>query len=276
MALRPSQRRSTAQFACTVDERFSFCLYVPDGYDERSQQQWPLVVAVHGTLRESQLMRDRFARFATAHSAIVLSPLFPAGIGDPLDVNNYKLIEYRGIRFDRILLSMIEQIAALYRLEFQRVLMYGFSGGGQFVHRFLYLHPHRLRAVSIGAPGLVTLLDPAKRWWVGTGGLHAALGVEPDLEAMRQVKVQMIIGAEDSETEVTVEPSSRLYMPGVNDAGTTRIERLRSLAASFAKHGIPVRFDLVPDVGHEYGQEILLTHVYDFFGDVLAGPKTTA
>lgn len=135
MTLRPSQRGATAQFACSADERFSFCMYVPDSYDEHSHERWPLVVAVHGTLRESQVMRNRFARFAEQRRAIVLSPLFPAGIGNPLDVDNYKLIEYRGIRFDRILLAMIDQVAAIYRLDTERVLMYGFSGGGQFVHR---------------------------------------------------------------------------------------------------------------------------------------------
>ncbi|MBL8267146.1 hypothetical protein [Steroidobacter sp.] len=271
MTLRPSQRGATAQFACAADERFSFCMYVPDSYDEGAKEAWPLVVAVHGTLRESQVMRNRFRSFAEANRAIVLSPLFPAGIGDPLDVDNYKLIEYRGIRFDRILLAMIEQIAALYRLDAGRVLMYGFSGGGQFVHRFLYLHPQRLRAVSIGAPGLVTLLDLSKPWWVGTGNMQTSLGIEPDLTALRQVQVQMIIGAEDTNPDVMVEPESRFYLPGINDAGSNRIERLRTLAANFAANGISVRFDLVPGVGHEYGQDVLITHVHGFFGAVLAG-----
>ena len=48
---------------------------------------------------------------------------------------------------------------------------FGFSGGAQFAHRFLYIHPGRLRAVSLGAPGLVTMLDETRAWWVGTGGM---------------------------------------------------------------------------------------------------------
>lgn len=277
MALRPSQRGTTAQFACAIDERFSFCMYVPESYDESSPERWPLIVAVHGTLRESQAVRARFARFAEQRRAIVLSPLFPAGLIDPTDVHNYKLIEYRGIRFDHVMLSMIEQVSATYRLDCERVLMFGFSGGGQFVHRFLYLHPRRLRAVSIGAPGLVTLLDPARPWWVGTADLREVFGIEPDLDAMRQVEVQMIIGSDDTSTsDVVVERSSRLYMPGVNDAGANRIERLRSLAANYEQTGIRVRFDLVPGVSHDSGQSTLITRVYDFFGDVLAGSRRAA
>ncbi len=52
------------------------------------------------------------------------------------DLANYKRIEFQGIRFDHILLSMIDEVAAKYRLKSNRALMYGFSGGGQFCQRF--------------------------------------------------------------------------------------------------------------------------------------------
>ena len=35
---------------------------------------------------------------------------------------------------------------------FQRFALFGYSGGGHFVHRFFMLHPQRLWALSIGAP----------------------------------------------------------------------------------------------------------------------------
>lgn len=267
--LRSSERRTTAQFACAMDQRFSYCMYVPESYDEDAHDLWPLVVVVHGTLRTAQSFRDKFAEFAEAHRVIVLAPLFPAGIDDPSDENNYKFIEYHGIRFDRILLSMIGQVAQRFRVQTQRFLMFGFSGGGQFVHRFLYLHPDRLLAVSIGAPGLITVLDSARPWWVGTQGFKAMFGVEPDIEAMKAVRVHMIIGDADISTDIQVEPTSSLYMPGANESGTTRIERLRTLAASFERAGIPVRFELAPGVKHEALRPELIGPVQSFFGEIL-------
>lgn len=264
------EKGSTSQFACATDQRFSFCLHVPHDYDEAAADRWPLIVLIHGTERGSQKYRDLFAQFADQERAIVLSPLFPCGIDEPLDLENYKFIEYRGIRFDRVLLSMVEQIGKRYRLDAQRFLIHGFSGGGHFVHRFLYLHPGRLRAASIGAPGMVTLLDSTLPWWVGTADLERHFGIGVDVAAMREVAIQMAVGDADTETwEITVPPQSRLYMPGVNDAGRTRIERLRSLAASFEREGITVRFDLVPQVKHEGWHPRFLQTVQDFFAGVL-------
>lgn len=232
-----------------------------------------MVVVVHGTHRNSQTLRTQFAEFAEAQRVIVLSPLFPAGIGDPLDVNNYKFIEYRGIRFDLVLLAMIEQVSKIYRLESERFLLFGFSGGGQFVHRFLYLHPHRLRAVSIGAPGLVTLLDAQRSWWVGTGGLGEKFGVEADLAEIRRVAIQMIVGEDDIDTDINVESTSPLFMPGANDAGATRIKRLETLAQSFRNAGIETRFDLIPGAGHDMGENLILARVQEFFGGLFDPPR---
>lgn len=267
---------ATVTFACAADPRFSFSLYVPRGYAVDCGEPWPLCVVVHGSLRNAAGFRDGFAAFADAERVVLLAPLFPAEVDGRSDDHNYKFLAYRDIRFDRLLLSMIAQAAALYRLQSERVLLFGFSGGGQFVHRFFYLHPDRLLAVSIGAPGLVTLLGN-QPWWVGTGNLAAVLGTGPDIAAMRGVPVQMIAGDGDTATdEITVEPESRLYQPGANDAGTTRIERLRTLAAKFTQAGIGVRFDLVPGVAHDGLRPELLQRVQQFFADTLAETRARA
>ena len=241
----------TAISACRADQRFSYCCYLPESYEETGTRRYPLAVLVHGSLRDATNLRDQFIDFAEANQCVLLAPLFPCGIEEPGDTHNYKRILYRGIRYDEILLSMIDEVAGLYRLKTDKLLMHGFSGGGQFVHRFFYLYPERLSAVSIGAPGVVTLPDPDKPWWRGTGDMKAIFGREPDLAAMRKVAVQMVVGGDDIETwDVTVSPKSSNWMDGINDTGATRVERLRSLEAAFLERGIAVRFDPVPGVEH--------------------------
>jgi len=262
-------RKATPFFACQMDPRFSYCLYVPTSYDETGDDARPLVVVLHGTARTAAPYRDNWMPFAEETGAILLAPLFPAHIIEPDDTDNYKLIRYHGIRFDLVLLSMVDEVAAKYRVRADRFLLHGFSGGGQFAHRFLYLHPRRLHAVSIGAPGMVTLLDEGREWWVGVGRLKERFGIPLDVAAIRQVQVQMVVGAADTDTsEITIQPDwSYWWMEGANSAGVTRIDRLQALRKSFEAHAIPVRFDVVPGVGHA-GMPVQDV-VRDFFRQVL-------
>lgn len=263
------RRGRTPIFASRMDQRFSWCCYIPDGYDPAGDRVHPLAVLVHGSLRDADILRDAFIDFAEAHQCLLLAPLFPAGIDDAEDLHNYKHIAYRGIRYDLIVLDMVEELAGRYRVAKEKVLMHGFSGGAQFAHRFFYLHPGRLRAVSVGAPGTVTLPDQ-RDWWVGVKGMEEIFGRPLDVAAMRDVAVQLVIGDQDIETwDVTVGPQSPFWMEGINDSGETRVDRLRSLETGLRSIGVDLRFDTVPGVSHD-GTGIQ-GPVKAFFSQVLAG-----
>jgi poly(3-hydroxybutyrate) depolymerase len=258
----------TTFYAARADQRFSYCLYVPSDYDEAGTKEYALAVMVHGTGRSAAAFRDRFADFGEANDCIVLAPLFPAGIIEPGELNNYKLLAFHDIRFDLLLLSMIDEIAAKYRVDISRFLLHGFSGGGHFTHRFYYVHPERLLGISIGAPGVVTLLDQTRDWWVGVRDIAARFGKPLNLAAMREVAVQMVIGDQDTETwEITIGPEDAWWMADANMAGVTRIDRMRSLKASYERHGIEARMDMVPGVAHE--PQKVIGPVKEFFAEVL-------
>jgi pimeloyl-ACP methyl ester carboxylesterase len=171
-----------------------------------------------------------------------------------------------------VLLSMVDEIGEKYGRRFERFALFGYSGGGHFAHRFLMLHPDRLWAASIGAPGSVTLLDPTRDWWVGIRDVEARFGIRIDPDAMAQVPVQMVVGGADLETwEITHREGGRNWMPGANDAGRTRPERLASLRRSFEAAGVTVRFDLVAGMAHD-GLRAVET-VKDFFADILTAKR---
>lgn len=269
-------RGATVLHASQADQRFSYCLYVPHSYREYETRSYPLAVIVHGTERQPQTYRDAFADFAERHQCVLLAPLFPCGVIEPYyELHNYKFIRFHDIRYDLLMLDIVAEVAAMYRLECERFLLFGFSGGGQFVHRFFYLHPNRLRAVSIGAPGWVTLLDSERDWWAGTRNFEEHFGQPLDLDTMRQTPVQMVIGGEDLDSwDVIIPEGSRYWMAGANDAGGTRIARIETLKASYEQAGIAVRLDIVPGVGHD-GLQVLVP-VQQFFGDVLAAVSPVA
>lgn len=132
------------------------------------------------------------------------------------------------------------------------------------------LHPERLRAVSIGAPGIVTLLDTSWDWWVGVGNFEDTFKKRLDIEAIRNVAVQMVIGSEDIETwEITLKPGDAHWMPGADVQGVNRLERMEALKRSLQANGVGVRHDVVPGVGHDGFK--MIPAVESFFGDELQG-----
>ncbi|WP_020499595.1 hypothetical protein [Sciscionella marina] len=254
-------------WALRADQRFSYYTYVPPRLAGQSGPV-PIVLVVHGTLRQPTVYRDAFAEFAEEHGCVVLAPLFPCGIVDPDDVDNYKRLEFHGIRFDLLLIRMVEEFAGRYGIEPGPLLLHGFSGGAQFAHRFLLLHAERLAAVSIGAPGAVTLLDEQRDWWVGTRDIAGRFGKAVDPAALRRVRVLTVIGEQDhGGEEVWVPETSRHWMPEANRAGADRQERLLALERNLTSHGVDVERGVVPGAGHK--GSAMLPAVREFFARIL-------
>ncbi len=271
----PYELHNAACRACQADPRFSYFLYFPEAYAPETASQHTLCVLIHGSSRTPYIYRDLFADFAERHQCVVLAPMFPVGITDADDFSSYKFLKAGKLRYDHVLLAMVEEVSNRYGLPGERFLLHGFSGGGHFVHRFFYLHARRVLALSIGAPGMVTLLDDRLDWHCGIKGMAELLNAPIDWSGMRQVPVQMVIGADDTETwEITIKPGNRYWMPGVNDAGTNRLQRLEALRQSFLKAGVSVQHDIVAGVAHEGYR--LVEAVQVFFAAALAQHRDTA
>ena len=262
----------TAIFAAKADPRFHYCLYVPPKVGSGAKVD--LLVAMHGTGRTSFLdFRDGFAEFGRWNDCAVLCPIFPVGVLGDANRSGYKYIAEGDIRYDEIVLKMVDEVAAKYAQDWSNFAMFGFSGGGHFTHRFAILHPAKLWAASIGAPGSVTLLDPTKDWWVGIRDVKQRFGIDFDAAALARTPVQMLVGEADLETwEITHKPGGTYWMEGANDAGPTRPERLKALKASFESVGVDVRLDLVPGVSHDRLK--VLDRVKDFLSDVLRAKRS--
>lgn len=243
----------TGAIACQADQRFSYCLYVPPrlvAAGGLSSAQ--ILVAIHGTGRGNHAVRDLFVPLADQLGLIVLAPLFPAGIIDPQDRDNYKYVEFEGIRFDLLVLAMIEEIGRKYGVPTGQFAIFGFSGGAHLAHRMIYLHPDRLTAVSACAPGSPTLLDLSRDWWIGIRDIERRFGTPIDLEAMHRVAIHLAVGEDDIDTsEITHAPGGRHWLPGANDSGVTRVERLKTLSANLTANGLDVITETLPGVAHE-------------------------
>lgn len=239
----------TLSFASTFDQRFSFSLYVPKSHSFDGPEL-PLLVIIHGTRRRTERYLSQPKDFSEKHNCVVFCPLFPAGIIDPCDIHNYKAILYNDIRFDKVLLSMIEQASSIWRIRTNTFHMHGFSGGGQFAHRFFYLYPDRLASVSIGAPGQITSPDSRLPWPAGISNISDKFSITgiPNFETMAQVPVQMVVGAEDLDTSLLKEIES-IDSDG-QKIGNTRVDRIMWLRNAWKENGMSVELAIVPNVAH--------------------------
>ena len=255
--------RRTAFFAHRADPRFSYCLYVPDAIRQ-------ICVYVHGTYRDAAFYRDHLSDFAIRNRVLLICPLFPAGLIDPDDVDNYKQLLFRGIRFDLILLDMLEEIRERYDVADDRFMLGGFSGGAQFAHRFAYLHPGHVQALSLAAPGRVTLLDDSLDWWSGIRDVEQLFGQVIDAGALRDMPIQLLVGENDN-ANITTNKGDADWAPGANRAGSTRRERLVSLYEQYRQIGCDVTLELVEDCGHNWLP--LQEPTVAFFESIIGGTR---
>ncbi|KAF9059789.1 hypothetical protein BDP27DRAFT_1340723 [Rhodocollybia butyracea] len=147
---------------------------------------------------------------------------------------------------------MVEQAGQIWQIRTDKFYLHGFSAGGQFVHRFMYLHPDRLAAVSVGAPGRITAPDLHSPWPVGVSNIHSvfSLPAAPNFDQMARIPVQYVIGEKDVGTKMVecMKNPTKFEI----EAGGTRVERIKWLKKAWEGVGIRnTELFLVPDVGHD-------------------------
>ncbi|MDE1994058.1 MAG: alpha/beta hydrolase [Rhizobiaceae bacterium] len=266
------ERGTTTVLALSSDPRFSYCLYVPE---KGSLSDRSLLSVIHGSYRNFTAHRDQFRDFAETHNCLILAPLFPGNVLGDGNLDGFKYMVEGNIRYDRVLESMVEEVAVRYEINDKRFGLVGFSGGAHFAHRFLLLRPERLWGVSVGAPGSVTLLDRQRDWWIGVRDLEERFGATADPRQIARVPIQLVVGDADLDTqEILHRPGRRYWAEGANEAGATRPERLRALKNSLSDNGIEVSFDLLPGVGHE--AEPIFASAQTFLAQSLAAHRDLA
>lgn len=121
-------------------------VYAPEKIDP-AKRYW-LVVGVHG-YRGIGKGAAGMKRLAAEKDSdfIVIGPSFENGYQGAPEKDNKKLLE------------LVAEMKKNYKLH-DRFLLYGFSGGSQFAHRYLFKHPETLAACSAHSGGTWELKVP--------------------------------------------------------------------------------------------------------------------
>jgi pimeloyl-ACP methyl ester carboxylesterase len=211
----------------------------------------PMMVCVHGISRNAETHILSFAPWADRYGMVLLAPLF-----DAKRFTKYQRLakNERDRRADRILDLIIDETGKLTGAATDRLYMFGFSGGAQFVHRYTMAHPHRVaRFVAVSA-GWYTFPDPATPYPRGTGTSRRL----PDLDFVHRdflrIPGTVLVGSRDTRRDIALHYSSKV----VEQQGTHRLERGRrwvtAMSAAARAHGFdtPYSFEELPDCGHSF------------------------
>lgn len=255
--------------ALASDPRVSYALYIPPSYYDasHSRTKLPLLVWIHGTGRRlSALYEEELMSFADRTPCAILAPLFPAGLDGPNDLDSYKKLRSSSLRSDQALLSILDEISPRWpEIQTDKIFMMGFSGGGQFAHRFLYLYPERLAGVSVGAPGRVTMLDFSQKWPIGVQDTEALFARPVGLDRIQQVAIQLVVGSEDNWIHGGKEFWTWLQQyrnkaegpqgPGSLDTmDQGRLQTLVDLHNAWKRHEVESQLEIVQGVSHDAGR----------------------
>jgi predicted esterase len=231
-----------------------------------AREDAPLLVAVHGYTRNAAEQAERFAPLCEAAGVVLAAPHF-----DAERYRDYQRLGLRGARADRALEAMLAELRSSLGMLLGRVALFGFSGGGQFVHRAVMAHPKRFTSAAIASPGWYTFPTREHAYPLGIRGARSKLGVRMRPEAFLRTPILVAVGERDDD-----ERADNLRHEPELDAqqGTNRLERatrwVSAMQAAAAAHGCAaqVRLALIPNAAHSFADcmdnglgELVLAHV---------------
>jgi poly(3-hydroxybutyrate) depolymerase len=224
-----------------------YFLYVPPSVAPHP----PLFVTVHGISRNAREHARLFAPFADRYGVVVLAPLFPAQT-----YSDYQRLGRKGDAENagRVLEAMVDEVGKLTGAETERFFLFGYSGGGQFAHRYAMAHPERVGAYAVGAAGWYTFPDLQLTY---PRGLKPSKAM-PDLQMVPKrflaIPATVLVGDRDTHPGTALRKTNKVN----GQQGASRLERGQRWVAAMQQaaqdQGLTGSFDFValPKCGHSF------------------------
>lgn len=213
----------------------------------------PLVVCVHGIAIDAEEQIRLLSPFADRHAFALLAPVFEPGVW-----SDYQRLgrRGRGPRADLALQALIDDCASELGFRVGEIFLIGYSGGAQFVHRYVLAHPSRATAVVAAAAGWYTPPDPRRAYPHGLRIDGSLAGVQIEPADLHRCPILVCVGDRDVARDESVRCSPRLdRVQGMNRRERARrwVDDTRRAARRL---GIEPRVSLLelPDVGHSFAQ----------------------
>ncbi len=252
----------------TIDgmSQMNYFVYIP----MKSRDETRIMYTIHGISRNAEEHIRGFIPQAERYGAAIIAPLFTRA-----DFPRYQQLgtsvnqERADMAFDHVLQDAHEYLG----IPPAPMRMFGFSGGGQFVHRYAMFYPKRVTRMVLAAPGWYTFPDPERKYPYGIKSSLDWPNLRFAMEKFLQIPTRVLIGEEDDLRDKDLNKTREID----SFQGLNRVERaerwttaVRALGRSY---DISTDFHLekVPNASHAY--ESYLAHppfieqIFDFLFD---------
>ena len=233
----------------------SYFLFKPPG----GIQDGRVLVSVHGISRNAREHVELFSPLAEQTGTAIIAPLFPEA-----DFPRYQRLgtnaheERADLAFDQILKAAVADLG----VDPFPLRLFGFSGGGQFSHRYALLYPGRVRSMVLGAPGWYTFPDTAEHFPYGLRNGPDWPKIRLTLEPFLQIPTLVMVGEQDNIRDDDMNCARRIdARQGVNrfERGERWVQVMNSHARAYGF--LPgFRFESVPNASHAFESYVAHPH----------------
>ena len=225
-----------------------------------------VLVAVHGISRQASYIVQALSEPAERLGYTLVAPIF--------DYRNYPDYQRlgrrgRGERADLALISVIKDLADNFGTT-PNFHLFGFSGGAQFAHRFVYAWPGKAKSVTLASAGWYTPPEPGVRFPYGTRKTRKLEALTFDGKHLADTPTLVVVGDRDTRRDPGLRQTDRVN----SMQGRDRVARAKwfheQLRCAAATRPLPVahEFALLPGSGHDFGEAIhqggLAAKLFDF------------
>ena len=248
-----------------------YYLYIPRSAGESP----PLMVSVHGVSRNARQHARLLSSMAERYGVVLLAPLF-----SKKQFPDYQRLGClgHGPRSDLALDRIISEVSNLTGADTSRFYLFGYSGGGQFAHRYAMAHPERVAAVVIGGAGWYTTPQQDNSSAHGVGLCRDLPSLRFDTGKFLRIPMTVVIG--DQDTDRNEELNKSTLIDRLQDRN--RLERaltwVRTMNLVARSQGLPghYRVEMISGVDHSFEHGVargamhqkIFAHLFDrqYFG----------
>jgi pimeloyl-ACP methyl ester carboxylesterase len=229
-----------------------YVLRLPPNALER--QPLTVLVALHGMGGSSSDLSRRLVEDADRHGWVLFVPNLKYR-----DWRDAEQVRSDGAEILPALKAALDELPGSTGLRLrERVLLLGFSRGGQSAHRFAFFYPDSTRGVAVLSAGTYTLpkvviqrgsVETSLKFPYGVGDLEQYVGQGFNAASVRQIDFWIGVGGRDN----VAGDVARNWDPYI---GNSRVERARTFADALKELDVHAELALFPQAGHEFTDEM--------------------
>jgi hypothetical protein len=224
-----------------------YFLYIP----RKGGDNAPFFVTIHGITRNAEEHAQLFLPLTERYGCVLVAPLFPKE-----RFHGYQRLGHKrgGARADLVIKKIISEVGNVTGARIDKLYMFGYSGGGQFVHRYAMAYPGEVSRIAIASAGWYTLPDPTVDYPYGIKCSNSLREINFNPAQFLTIPALVMVGENDVHRDPELRKSDLLD----HQQGMTRLDRgkrwtkIMSAAAKSLHLKTPYFFQILPSSNHSF------------------------